>query len=391
MRVLIGISCLLTGGTEVQTLSLVEALVAAGHEVAVACYFEWDAGMKSRYERAGARVYLLGDKRAGGNAARPTGALRTMRYLLRGLRRAVRDFRPDAAHVQYMAPGAMAVMALRLLGVKRILATTHTAADIYPDKRLIHYLVRNVLCGFQCITLRAERSYFELPGGGWARGCGEREHIFDAASERLGHGSHFTIYNSLPGNIRIADTPRSGSPLTVGVLSRLEGIKGMDLVVPAFASLKARHPEARLIVGGDGSLREEMERQAREAGIDAEFLGRVTSDEVESVYDRIDVLLMPSRSEGFGLTAIEGMARGCVPVVSDTGGLPEVVENDVSGLLHRAPGEEVAEEIGDIVCRLFDRPEEWRRLSAGAIRRAARFSPEVYRHQIRALYEKVKR
>ena len=40
---------------------------------------------------------------------------------------------------------------------------------------------------------------------------------------------------------------------------------------------------------------------------------------------KIDILLMPSRSEGFGLTAIEGMARGCVVVASHVGGLPEVV------------------------------------------------------------------
>lgn len=58
----------------------------------------------------------------------------------------------------------------------------------------------------------------------------------------------------------------------------------------------------------------------------------------QAYYDKIDVLLMPSRSEGFGLTAIEGMARGCVVVASDTGGLPEVVTED-AGLLHR-PGDE---------------------------------------------------
>lgn len=44
MRVLVGIPCLLTGGTEIQTLSLVEALIAAGHEVTVACYFEHARG-----------------------------------------------------------------------------------------------------------------------------------------------------------------------------------------------------------------------------------------------------------------------------------------------------------------------------------------------------------
>ncbi len=59
MKVLVGIPCLLTGGTEIQTLSLVEALVAAGHEPVVVCYFEFAPGMVERYEKAGAKVVTL--------------------------------------------------------------------------------------------------------------------------------------------------------------------------------------------------------------------------------------------------------------------------------------------------------------------------------------------
>lgn len=55
MTVLVCIPCLLTGGTEIQTLSLVEALVAAGHRPVVACYFEHSGAMVERYRRAGLR------------------------------------------------------------------------------------------------------------------------------------------------------------------------------------------------------------------------------------------------------------------------------------------------------------------------------------------------
>ena len=61
MTVLVCIPCLLTGGTEIQTLSLVEALVAAGHNPVIACYFEYAKGMVRRYEAAGAEVPSAGD------------------------------------------------------------------------------------------------------------------------------------------------------------------------------------------------------------------------------------------------------------------------------------------------------------------------------------------
>lgn len=64
-----------------------------------------------------------------------------------------------------------------------------------------------------------------------------------------------------------------------------------------------------------------MQEQAIELGVNdsIEWMGRQEQSCLQSLYDRIDILLMPSRSEGFGLTAIEGMARGCVVVASDTG------------------------------------------------------------------------
>lgn len=361
MRVLVCIPCLLTGGTEVQTLSLVEALVSLGHTVATVCYFESTPEMAARYRAAGSEVYCLSAPGSG----RPVGVAKTLRHLWGGLKRTVREFKPDAAHVQYMAPGAIPILILRALGVRRVLATTHTAADIYSPRGLqvIRFLTNRVLSGFQCITHRAEESYFG-----------------PEKSPR-----HFTIYNSLPSHIGIADRPRRGNPVTVGVVSRLEHIKGMDMVVPAFRQLLAAHPEARLIVAGDGSMRARMEREA-EGLANVEFLGRVQGEDLTAVYDRIDVLLMPSRSEGFGLTAIEGMARGCVPVVADTGGLPEVVTDGSTGLIHKP---ENVDDLARQIIHVFDDGEKFRALSAAALERAALFTPAQYRLRIKEWLDKL--
>ncbi|RJG09595.1 glycosyltransferase, partial [Alcanivorax profundi] len=133
----------------------------------------------------------------------------------------------------------------------------------------------------------------------------------------------------LPGYIQITDKKRENKNIiTIGVVSRLEHIKGMDLVVPAFAKVYDKHKNVRVLVVGDGSLLKQMEEDANRLHLKniIKFVGRQEQAALQSYYDKIDVLLMPSRSEGFGLTAIEGMARGCVLVASNTGGLPEVVK-----------------------------------------------------------------
>lgn len=447
MKVLIGIPCLMNGGTEVQTLSLVQALVASGHRPVVTCYFEYAPQMVKNYEESGAKVILFSQ-----DGKRHKGLLNKIKFLRRNFQKVIKAEKPEVAHVQYMAPGALPIVLLRLLGIKKIIATTHTDGNIYGKNglKIIRFLTKYILSGFQTITLKAENSYF---------GSSSLFNNFlnspNFPNFKL-KGTHFTIYNSLPSHINIRKNPKflklgkveadtsekvnkieqpfqeTKTPtLTIGVVSRLETIKGMDLVIPAFAKVleklnslnfdnflnsERQHnfhnfPKSKLLVVGDGSLRESMERQAsevssflslKETSTDSSilpltppnsplvpshitFTGRKSQSELQDIYDQIDILLMPSRSEGFGLTAIEGMARGCVPVVADTGGLPEVVTPD-SGLLHKP---EDIDDLADKILSLIQDPNLLSRLSQGAIERAKDFSQENYQKQIKKLYELV--
>lgn len=365
MTVLVCIPCLLTGGTEIQTLSLVEALVAAGHKPVVTCYFEFVPNMVKRYEDAGAIVELMS-----GDGFRPNGIMATALLLYHGLKGAIKRHRPEIAHVQYMAPGAIPIIILRLLGVRKIIATTHTMADIYPAHKQIHWLNQHVLSAFQCITLTAEKSFF-----GTSR-------LFDSSFKLHKHDNHFTIYNSLPSYIKISEKHRENYPKTIGVVSRLEFIKGMDLVVPAFAEVLKQRSDMNLLIVGDGSQRHLMEQQIKDLSIPTdrvEFAGRQTQDRLQDFYDRINILLMPSRSEGFGLTAVEGMARGCVPVVANVGGLPEVV-NDECGFIHDA------EDVNDIAAKIQSAINSFDSKSRASIKRAGQFTMQNYFKQIKDLY-----
>lgn len=371
-RVLIIIPHLGVGGTEVQTLSLIKALINLGYKITVLCLFRHVKEMVKKYEEEGVELIYLSPQydRFGIKIDYPYG-WDLIKFLINGLRRALKLSKPDIVHVQYMTPASTIILLLKYyFRFNNIIATSHTAGDHYSKKnlKLVRYIAGNCLKGFQCITERAERSFFGSVGK-LATGNGQ-----------LVKGSHFTIYNCLPEYVEIRAVGSrqwaEGKPITIGVVSRLEPIKGMDLVVPAFAKVHEEFPNTRLLVAGDGSLREWMEAQvvgrgqrAEGRGLEAEgnrdtssveesvtFVGRKGQDELQAYYDQIDVLLMPSRSEGFGLTAVEGMARGCVPVVADTGGLPEVVQDGVNGLLHRPEDvEDMAEKIKSLIADHFDR------------------------------------
>lgn len=372
MTILIAMPCLLTGGTEIQTLSLVRALVQDGHQVTVVCYFEYAPIMIEHYQNEGSKVICLnpaGTRISGWNG---------IRFLFKGIRKILKEERPDIVHVQYMAPGAIPILLLRMLGMKNIIVTVHTAADIYSSLYLIHFIQKHCVRVFTCITMRAEKSFF-----------GSAE-LYNSDTN-LKKRNHFTIYNALPPYIHIREEQKSFSDgqITLGVVSRLERIKGMDLVVPAFAKLKKQYTDIRLLVVGDGSQRSIMQEQAIELGVNdsVEWMGRQEQPCLQSLYDRIDILLMPSRSEGFGLTAIEGMARGCAVVASDTGGLPEVVKDGETGLLHQV------EDVEDMTAKIQSLLESRMRiiqLSRNSVSYVSQFSFAKYATAFCNLYERIK-
>lgn len=306
-NVLIGIPCLKTGGTEIQTLRLVEALVNGGYLVVTVCYFEYDFDMVQQYRLAGSKVECLS---AFGN--RPEGIKEQYLFLKNGLKRVVNEYQPYIAHVQYMAPGALPIIILRRLGIRNIIATSHTMADIYKNLFLVKFLQRFVLRAFTCITETAERSFFGSSS------------IYSRNTKIKRH-NHFTLHNCLAPQYKIIEKVPDNQSLRIGFVSRLESIKGAEFILPAFAILKQKHPQATLTIVGDGSLTEEMRQQQRALQLEVTWMDRQPYHRLPAIYQNLDFLWMPSRSEGFGLTAIEAIANGCIVIASNTGGLPEVL------------------------------------------------------------------
>jgi glycosyltransferase involved in cell wall biosynthesis len=153
------------------------------------------------------------------------------------------------------------------------------------------------------------------------------------------------------------------SPVIVGTVKKLNEKYGIDTLIRAFAQLQNRlraeneqlAHSLRLMIVGDGPLRSELECLARSCGIESvtKFVGSVPHDEVPSYLRTLDVYVAVSRadSESFGVAVIEASSCGCPVVVSDAGGLPEVVKKDETGVVvPREDPEVTSEAIEQLVC-----------------------------------------
>ncbi|MFC5993596.1 glycosyltransferase [Pseudonocardia hispaniensis] len=118
--------------------------------------------------------------------------------------------------------------------------------------------------------------------------------------------------------------PRTDRPLQVLFVGQMRPYKGLEWLLPAVAG----RPDIELTLVGDGQHRRDYERLAAELGAsNVRFLGRVPDEVLHREYDRNDVVVLPSvtQAEAFGLVVLEGMAAGCVPVVSDLPGVRDLV------------------------------------------------------------------
>jgi glycosyltransferase involved in cell wall biosynthesis len=145
--------------------------------------------------------------------------------------------------------------------------------------------------------------------------------------------------------------PRFG-PHMVFACRQLFPRKGIRFLLEAGAELKSQFPDLKIVLAGDGFERPELARLAAELGIasDVTFLGWVPNVELPQYYRAAAVSVIPSLEEGFGIPAAEAMGCEVAVVASDAGGLPEVVENGVTGLVvPRGDSKALAQAIGSLL------------------------------------------
>jgi len=237
---------------------------------------------------------------------------------------AVRDFRPDVLHVQcFSGQGIYAAAVGTRHRVPLVVTlqgeTVMDDADIYDRSTALRLGLRGALRRARAVT-----------------GCSQ--FVIDDAVARFGlpPNKGQVIHNGV--EIAGDETP---FPLDLPFeryvlgLGRVVPKKGFDLLLSAFATVAEGHPTVGLVIGGDGSARRDLIRQAAELGVADRVVlpGRLDRAQVAWAMANAEVFALPSRVEPFGIVVIEALRAGRPVVVSARGGAPEIIRDSQEGLV----------------------------------------------------------
>ncbi len=192
-----------------------------------------------------------------------------------------------------------------------------------------------------------------------------------------------------PAEVDLAEVERlrSGASRVIGTVGRLDDQKSLDVLLDATPALLKDDPETRILIVGDGPRRGDLQRQAGRLLIDhaVEFAGY--RSDVTTAYRAMDVFVLPSRHEGFGVVFAEAMAVGVPVVGTRVVGSVDAVEDGVTGLLveHGDPAA-----LAGAILRMFRESELKHALIANGqecVRRE--WSRETLAARTEALYEEL--
>ncbi len=344
------------GGAERVLIGLAAGLVDRGARVTVACSVGGPLEMEAH--RAGVDVRVLGSSLV----KRRLDANFTW-----ALTRLIMNEPPDLVHTHMHASSVAATLALRQSRIPLVLHEHSEAGWRDFETR--------------CAAAEAYRRSAAVI----AVSSAIRRRLVDV--DGVPSAKIHVIHNALPRLPSLAAAvgglPRPDGPL-VGVVARLQPEKGVAIFLRAAARLAQGMPDAGFVVVGDGPQRGMLERLAADLGVVVTFLG--FRPDGPTLIGELDLLVIPSLSEGTPLVLLEAAAAG-VPVVATTvGGIPEQVSDGIEALLV-PPGDDRA--LADACRRILADRAFGARLAAAAADRLGRADPESAVNAVAALYAHV--
>ncbi len=165
----------------------------------------------------------------------------------------------------------------------------------------------------------------------------EVQRLFGLPFEKINvipNGINLNIYNGIERNYEFRRKYARDNEKIIMCAGRLVYEKGFQYLIDAAPKILNGYHDAKFIVAGKGGMLNELKAKANYLGISDKvyFTGQLTPKELYTMYRCADIAVFPSTYEPFGLVAIEGMYAGTPIVVSDIGGLNEIVEHGVTGM-----------------------------------------------------------
>jgi glycogen synthase len=335
------------GGPELLGARLIRALASRGYDFTVVTSHDYlELPDEAHYN--GIPVYRFPFRAAVANAD-----IRQLINVRQDIGRLKRVLAPHLIHINALGPSALFTGPTGGADGPQLLVTLHTlhgqlenARNAGPDT-----LLKKTLGSAVWVTCVSEA-------------------VLDDARRQVPEitASSSVIYNGLE-EPDIALKPLPFATPRLLCLGRLVAAKGFDLALNAFAKLIDRFPLARLIIAGDGPMRQALQEQAYRLGLNnqVEFAGWIAPQKVRELINTATAVVMPSRREGLPLVGIEAAQMARPVVATHVGGLPELIVHERTGLIVE---KENVEGLTQAIAFLLDHPQQASRMGEAARHRA---------------------
>jgi glycosyltransferase involved in cell wall biosynthesis len=292
-----------------------------------------------------------------------------------GLHRFMREFDPHILH-SHGYKELLYGWLFSLFPGRKLIHTNHGFVDDGKGKKKAYHLLELLLC----------RSLSSLPVVVLAESTRGRFLSFGIPRNRV-HLIRNSIHpEALPETMAIPDDLKDlmTGRKTLAYIGRLSHEKGPDLLIRAMGKTARRFPDVMLLAAGDGYLRESLESLAAEMGIGdhIRFLG--FREDAKAIMANSTAIVIPSRNEAIPRTLMEGMLMGRPVVAAAAGGIPDVIEDRISGVLVLVNG---AEALAGGICRVLADPVSAMRMGERArIRIRKDFNAEIRCAELADIY-----
>ncbi|MEE3066337.1 MAG: GDP-mannose-dependent alpha-(1-6)-phosphatidylinositol monomannoside mannosyltransferase [Actinomycetota bacterium] len=331
------------GGIQSYLREFVGRLVSTGSHAVLVYAPQWKGADAFDAEAAGYRVV-----RHPGTLMLPGPAVDAR------MRRLIGDHGIETVWFGAAAPLALLAARARQAGATRVLASTHGHEVGWSMLPVARSVLRRIGNDTDVVTFvsRYTRSRFATAFGP------------TASLEYLPSGVDTDRFRPDPaGRTELRNRYGLGERPTVVCLSRLVPRKGQDMLIKALPSIRQRVDGAALVIVGSGPYLDPLRKLASDCGVadHVTFTGAVPSAELPAHYALADVFAMPCRTrgagmdvEGLGIVFLEASATGVPVIAGDSGGAPEAVQHNKTGLV--VDGNSVRN-IGDAVTALLADPD----------------------------------
>jgi glycosyltransferase involved in cell wall biosynthesis len=147
------------------------------------------------------------------------------------------------------------------------------------------------------------------------------------------------------------------SAVTLGFVKHLKARYGPEYLIRAMEVIVRQYPQTRLLMAGSGELRSQLEELTGQLGLtrNVSFLGAIEHHQVPEILKNVNIFVMPSIQEGFGVSAVEAQAMEIPVVATKVGGVPEVVRDGITGILVEPCN---PEQLATAIIELIENPEK---------------------------------